>query len=121
MIGHVGQVKALTFSLNGKLLASGSDDLTVKIWDIQADKVLWTLQGHSITLSSLSFSSDAENLASCSEDGVIKIWSVKSGECLKTFKSSKPYENMNITGATGLTAAEKATLKALGAVDEQDL
>ena len=121
LIGHVGQVKALTFSLNGKLLASGSDDLTVKIWDIQADKVLWTLQGHSITLSSLSFSSDAENLASCSEDGVIKIWSVKSGECLKTFKSSKPYENMNITGATGLTAAEKATLKALGAVDEQDL
>jgi hypothetical protein len=42
---------------------------------------------------------------------------VQTGECLRTLRSARPYERMNITGATGLTAAQVATLKALGAVE----
>jgi WD40 repeat protein len=54
-------------------------------------------------------------IASGSFDGTIKLWDVKTGECLKTLRDKLPYEGMNITGVTGLTEAEKATLKALGA------
>ena len=43
---------------------------------------------------------------------------VKTGECLKTIRDKLPYEGMNITGVTGLTEAEKVTLKALGAVED---
>jgi hypothetical protein len=42
---------------------------------------------------------------------------VQSGEWLRTLRSVRPCERMNITGATGLTPAQVATLKALGAVE----
>lgn len=53
------------------------------------------------------------------------LWNVHTGLCiqtlrghnLKTLRPERPYEGMNITGITGLTEAEKATLKALGAVE----
>jgi hypothetical protein len=43
---------------------------------------------------------------------------LQTGECLKTLRSDRPYERMNITGVKGLTEAQKATLKALGAVED---
>jgi hypothetical protein len=43
---------------------------------------------------------------------------IETGECLKTLISDRPYERINITGVKGLTDAELATLKALGAVEE---
>jgi len=43
---------------------------------------------------------------------------VQTDECLKTLRSDRPYERMNITGVKGLTEAQKATLKALGAVEQ---
>ena len=65
---------------------------------------------------SVAFSLDGKTLASSSGDATIKLWDVNTSECLKTL-ADRPYEGMNIMGVTGLTEAEKATLKALGAVD----
>ena len=48
----------------------------------------------------------------------IKYWDITTGECLKTLERDRPYENMNITGVTGLTEVEKTTLRALGAVED---
>ncbi|MCB0188020.1 MAG: hypothetical protein KDE31_27320, partial [Caldilineaceae bacterium] len=56
-------------------------------------------------------------VASGSADATIKLWDVQTGECLKTLQPERPYERMNITNATGLTQAQKATLKALGAIE----
>jgi WD40 repeat protein len=58
-------------------------------------------------------------LASGSLDETIKLWDVQSGECLRTLRSDRPYERMNIAGTTGLTAAQVATLKALGAIETE--
>mgnify|MGYP002777920600 CR=1 FL=1 len=113
-------VRVVAFSPDAKILASNSDDKTVKIWDVSTGLKLKTLQQHSYEVRALAFSPDAQILASSGGNETIKLWDVKTWECLKNL-SDRPYENMNITGATGLTAAEKATLKALGAIDEQDL
>ena len=53
---------------------------------------------------------------SASEDRTILCWNVRTGECVNRVRN-RLYEGMNITGITGLTEAQKATLRALGAVD----
>jgi WD40 repeat protein len=75
------------------------------------------LQGHSKRVRSVAFHPEGKILASGSVDETIKLWDVKTGECLKTLRADRPYEGMNITDVTGLTEAQKATLKALGAVE----
>jgi WD40 repeat protein len=75
------------------------------------------MQGHTHRVRSLSFSPDGQTLASGSEDETIRLWRVNTSECFMTLRSARPYEGMNITGVTGLTEAQKATLKALGAVE----
>jgi len=109
-------VISVAFSLDGKMLASGSEDQTVKLWNIHTGECLETLHGHSKRVCSVAFSSDGKTLASGSGDETIKLWAFKTGECLKTLRD-RLYEGMNITGVRGLTEAEKATLKALGAVE----
>ena len=119
--GHSNLVSSVAFSRDGKILASGSSDRRIKLWDSRTGECLQTWQGHSDIVNSVAFSPDGKTLASSSGDGTIKLWDVKTGECLKMLIGERPYEGMNITGVTGLTDAEKATLKALGAVCDADL
>ena len=76
-----------------------------------------TLQGHSDSVRAIGFNPDGTIIASGSADETIKVWDVKTGECLKTLRTERPYEWRNITGVTGLTEAQKATLKTLGAIE----
>ncbi|MDZ7969246.1 MAG: NACHT domain-containing protein [Nostoc sp. DedSLP03] len=116
--GHIDKVSSVAFSPDAKTIASASNDKTLKIWDIKTGECLKTLQGHTGKVSSIAFSYDGQTLASTGKDDTIKLWNVKTGECLKTIINDRPYERMNITGVKGLTESEKATLKALGAVED---
>lgn len=98
-------------------IASGSDDNTVRIWDMATGQCLKILQGHTNVVESVAFSPSGQFIVSGSQDESIKLWNTYTGECLKTLRIPKPYEGMNITGATGLTKAQKSTLKALGAFE----
>ncbi|MEO1375325.1 MAG: NACHT domain-containing protein, partial [Cyanobacteria bacterium J06635_10] len=115
--GHTRGIRTIAFSQDGKMLVSGSDDQTVRLWKVDSGKCIHTLHGHTNSVYSVIFNSDNKTIISCGQDMTIKYWDIKTGECLKTLKSDRPYENMNITGVTGLTEVEKSTLKALGAVE----
>jgi WD40 repeat protein len=115
--GYAGRVWSVHWSPDGQTLASGSSDQTVKLWDISTGECRQTLQGHANLAWSVALSSDGQMLASGSQDETIKLWDTKTGECLNTLRADRPYEGMNITGVKGLTEAQKATLKALGAVE----
>jgi WD40 repeat protein len=65
----------------------------------------------------VSFSADGTLIASSSRDETVKLWDLLTGECIKTYREPRPYEGLNINGATGLTSAQKAKLIALGAID----
>ena len=68
-------------------------------------------------MQALKVSPDGTGLASCGDDGAITLWNLHSGEHLQTLRRDRPYERLNITGIRGLTEAQKATLRALGAIE----
>ena len=117
--GHQGWVQTVAFSPDGSLLASGSTDQTIRLWDVSSGRLLKTLLGHSKELRSVAFSPDGTQLLSASEDETLRLWQVESGEMLQTLRAERLYEGLNITGATGLTEAQRATLFMLGAVEDQ--
>ncbi len=115
--GHTDWIRSVAFSSSSEIVVSGSVDGTVRLWDISTGECLKILEGHTSRINSVAFSSNGKIIAACSRDGTIKLWDFESGKCLKTLRSERLYEGMNIMGVTGLTEVEKATLKALGAVE----
>jgi len=117
--GHTDWVWAIAFSPDGHNLASGSGDKTIRMWDSISGESLHILHGHTDWVRSLAFSPDGYILASCSHDGTIKLWDVPKAGYLQTLRSDRPYERMNITGVSGLTETQKASLIALGAIQDK--
>ena len=74
--GHSGAVTALAFAPDGKTVASGSPDTTIRLWDVAGRRALRTLEGHDAGVQGLAFAPDGKTLASASRDGTIRLWDV---------------------------------------------
>ncbi|MFB8797536.1 MAG: hypothetical protein U7126_25650 [Microcoleus sp.] len=72
--GHSDIVTSVSFSPDGKTLASGSHDNTVKIWNVASKKLLQTLKGHKDWVLGVKFSPDGQTIASASADKTVKLW-----------------------------------------------
>jgi len=68
----------LVFSPDGQWLASGSEDHTIRIWQVATGRLQRVLQGHTATVVSVAFSLDGKRIASASEDKHIRVWEVGS-------------------------------------------
>ncbi len=111
-------VYALAWSPTGAMLVSGGSDGMLRWWDLQRGECVRVRKAHQGAVQSLGSSPDGRRLASCGDDGVINVWDLQSGDLLQTLRRDRPYERLDITGIRGLTQAQKATLHALGAVEE---
>ena len=116
LVKHTSQVFVIAFSGDGQLLASGDFDATIHLWDTKTWDCIQTLTGHDGVISGLAFHPCQPILASGGEDETIRLWDIQTGAQLSLFRGQRPYEGMNVTGAAGLTEAEKASLGALGAI-----
>jgi WD40 repeat protein len=123
-----GKIMSVAFSPDGETIAGGSENATIQIWNLKAveDVPYKTLQ-HSVPSDeyldvwSVVFSLEGKTLISGSAEGTIKLWEPKTGDCKKILKVLSPYEGMNITEVTGLTDAQKMSLKELGAVETDQI
>jgi len=115
-------IKALgaSFSPDGEIFACVTAEQAIELRHFATGELIRTLRGHRMTVLSIAFHPTQPLLGSSSWDGAIKLWDLRSGICLQTFQAPGPYAGMNITGVTGISAAQKAALKALGAVEEMD-
>src|SRR5262245_43005448 len=77
--GHSEKVDCLAFSPDGRYLASGSNDQTIKLWDVLTGRELRAIAGHNGGVRAVAFSPDGQWLASGGSDGRIKLWDVTSG------------------------------------------
>ncbi len=77
-------VSSVAFSVDGRTLASGNFDGTVRLWDVATGKTVQTLNAHTRRVSSVAFSSDGRTLASGSYDTTVRLWDVNTGDTLKT-------------------------------------
>ncbi|KAM0175389.1 hypothetical protein ACHAPC_009632 [Botrytis cinerea] len=91
--GHSGSVNSIAFSADSRLLASGSGDHTIKIWDAATGTLQQTLEGHSDWVRSIAFSADSKLLASGSRDHTIKIWDAATGTLQQTLEGHSDWVN----------------------------
>src|SRR5277367_3642184 len=79
--GHKAEVTSVVFSPDGKRIASGSWDKTIRIWNAETgDLISAPFEGHTDRITSVAFSPDGKRIASGSWDATIRIWDAETGD-----------------------------------------
>ncbi|MDE0086422.1 MAG: trypsin-like peptidase domain-containing protein [Candidatus Poribacteria bacterium] len=86
LTGHTYHVYSVSFSPDGRMLASGSADNTIRLWESQSGMPIKILTGHTWTVWSVGFSPDGRTLVSASHDQTVRLWDLQSGIQKKILK-----------------------------------
>ena len=95
--GHIEEVNCVTFSSDGRSLASGADDNAIKLWDLQTGGVVRTFLGHTACVQSVSISTDCTRIVSGSSDQATCLWDIQTGECLCTIEQQASVEYVSFS------------------------
>jgi WD40 repeat protein/serine/threonine protein kinase len=100
LAGHDKPVRSVEFSPNGQLVLSGSEDNSIRLWDVASGESLKALRGHSRAVRSAAFSPDGSRVLSGSEDQSVRVWNVAG------------YQEVRVLHATVFAGHEDAVLAA---------
>jgi WD40 repeat protein len=107
--GHTDPVNSVAFSPDGRMLASGCQDNTVKLWDVSTRQELATLNGHTNSVFSVAFSPDGKTIASGGADNTVKLWNASTRQELATLKGHASSINTLAFSPDGKTIASGST------------
>ena len=109
LAGHDGPVRSVAFSPNGKLALSGSEDNTIRVWDIASADGVKTLRGHGSSVRSCVFSPDGQWVLSGGDDESVRLWNVQG------------YQEVRVLHATVFSGHDDAVLSARFSRDGQKI
>ena len=121
MAGHPRMVNAVAWGSSEDVLISGDGGGILRWWNIRSGTCIQLREAHQGAIQALRRSPDRTKLASCGNDGAIRLWDLHTGAYLQTLRRDRPYERMDISGLSGITPAQRASLIALGAVDATEV
>ena len=86
LTGHTGAVERMSFSPDGRTLATGGNDNTLRLWDVSAQMEIGTLEGHTGGPDIIFFSPDGRTLASRDDDKTLRLWDVETQTQIHTLE-----------------------------------
>lgn len=95
LLSHSSYIYALSFSPRGNMLASGSYDEALFLWDVRTTRLMRSLPAHSDPIGGVDFVRDGTLIVSCAGDGLIRVWDTATGQCLRTLVHE---DNAAVTG-----------------------
>jgi WD40 repeat protein/serine/threonine protein kinase len=111
---HGSGIGAVFLSPDGKLALTGGENRMVKLWDVDAARLLHTFQGHSERITAVRLSPDKRLAISSSYDRTVKIWDTASGQMLKSLDGhARAVTDVDLSqdGRTALSASFDRTIK----------
>lgn len=85
--GHERGLACVQYSPSGKLIATGSNDHSIKIWDAETGECMRTFKGHTDLVRSLAFDEVRRRIVSASYDRTLRLWDLDTGVSLLRFKA----------------------------------
>jgi WD40 repeat protein/DNA-binding SARP family transcriptional activator len=121
LTGHTDTIRGFAISpqpVDDQLTMTSCDQSQhLRIWNIASGETIHVWQEAGGKILRLAYSPDGKIVAGANLDGYIRLWDVKTGAVIRTIEITKPYAGTEISCVNGVTAAQKAVLLALGAVD----